>query len=160
MARVALVSGGTRGIGAAISVALKEQGRLEEALACWHQALHLEPNHAEAHWNRALAWLLLGNFEQGWPEYEWRWQRQDAPRSRFESLFCAGLSSRHARPESAIRRIAGVWNPRCFEQRRQYLFPVRLRPIVAGHQQADAPAPNFLRERRAGGNLLKADEGP
>ena len=28
MARVALVSGGTRGIGAAISVALKEQGRI------------------------------------------------------------------------------------------------------------------------------------
>ena len=45
MARVALVSGGTRGIGAAISVALQEQGRIvianfatnEAAAAAFHE---------------------------------------------------------------------------------------------------------------------------
>ena len=45
MARVALVTGGTRGIGAAISVALKEQGRIvvanyagnEKAAAAFHE---------------------------------------------------------------------------------------------------------------------------
>jgi hypothetical protein len=25
----------------------------------------------EAHWNRALAWLLMGDYARGWPEYEW-----------------------------------------------------------------------------------------
>ena len=35
-----------------------------------------------AHWNRALAWLLAGDFEQGWPEYEWRWQWKDFPSSK------------------------------------------------------------------------------
>jgi hypothetical protein len=27
----------------------------------------------------ALAWLLMGNFEQGWREYEWRWKCEDWP---------------------------------------------------------------------------------
>jgi len=28
-----------------------------------------------------MLWLLLGNFEQGWPEYEWRWQMRGVPSS-------------------------------------------------------------------------------
>ena len=39
-------------------------------------------------------------------------------------------------------------------------LPVRLRPVVAGHQQADVLAPDFLREGRARGYLLQADECP
>src|SRR5436305_15337930 len=30
-----------------------------------------------------MVWLLAGNFEQGWTEYEWRWQRQGAARHCF-----------------------------------------------------------------------------
>jgi tetratricopeptide (TPR) repeat protein len=56
--------------------AFKEQGRLEEAVACYELALALEPDAVSTRWNRSLAWLQLGNYEQGWPEYEWRWQRQ------------------------------------------------------------------------------------
>ena len=33
-----------------------------------------DPNHAETHLNRAVIWLLQGKWEQGWPEYEWRWR--------------------------------------------------------------------------------------
>jgi tetratricopeptide (TPR) repeat protein len=53
--------------------ALKDQGQLDEAAACFEAALRLRPDHAEAHWNRALLWLLRGDFARGWPEYEWRW---------------------------------------------------------------------------------------
>ncbi len=52
----------------------KEQGQLAEALACYEQAITLEPDYADAHLNRALAWLLAGQYEQGWPEFEWRWR--------------------------------------------------------------------------------------
>jgi tetratricopeptide (TPR) repeat protein len=58
--------------------AFKEQGQLDEALACYDMALAYEPNSVTTHWNRSLAWLQLGNYEQGWPEYEWRWKRKDA----------------------------------------------------------------------------------
>jgi Flp pilus assembly protein TadD len=56
--------------------ALKDQREVKEALACYHEALRLQPDYAEAHAARALANLLAGNFEEGWPEYEWRWHCQ------------------------------------------------------------------------------------
>jgi tetratricopeptide (TPR) repeat protein len=57
--------------------ALRGLGRLDEALACYHQLLELKPNDPEAHMSRALVWLLLGDYERGWPEYEWRWRAKE-----------------------------------------------------------------------------------
>ncbi|HYV34247.1 MAG TPA: tetratricopeptide repeat protein, partial [Gemmataceae bacterium] len=51
--------------------------RIDEGLANFEQALRLNPDYVEAHWNRSLGWLLHGDFERGWTEYEWRWQRPD-----------------------------------------------------------------------------------
>jgi hypothetical protein len=53
---------------------LAKQAKLDDAIACYRQALVIKPDYAEAHKDLALAWLLRGNFEQGWPEYEWRWK--------------------------------------------------------------------------------------
>src|SRR5262249_22476844 len=58
--------------------ALQVLGRAEEALASLQKALTLRPDYAEAHWNRAQVWLQQGNFEQGWPEHEWRLQLPEA----------------------------------------------------------------------------------
>ncbi len=66
----------------------KESGRLEEAIACYELALRLDPDAASTHWNRSLAWLQMGDYERGWPEYEWRWQRKQArPRSFSQPLW-------------------------------------------------------------------------
>jgi len=46
--------------------------RHAEAIANFDRALELAPDSAAAHWNRALALLRMGDFEQGWKEYEWR----------------------------------------------------------------------------------------
>jgi tetratricopeptide (TPR) repeat protein len=56
--------------------AFKEQGRLEEAVVCYDLALALDPDDVTTHWNRSLAWLQMGDFLQGWPEYEWRSKRK------------------------------------------------------------------------------------
>jgi tetratricopeptide (TPR) repeat protein len=58
----------------------KEQGRLDEALACYEMALWFDPGAASIHWNRALTRLQMGDYERGWPEYEWRWRRRTVPR--------------------------------------------------------------------------------
>jgi Flp pilus assembly protein TadD len=60
----------------------KEQGRTQEALASYDLALLFQPNGSGARWNRALAWLSAGDFEHGWPEYEWRWNRPKTPPRR------------------------------------------------------------------------------
>src|SRR5438105_2390010 len=58
-------------LGAAVSL---HPDRLEEAIALYRQCLKYKPDFAEAHWNLALALLLQGNYEEGWREFEWRWQ--------------------------------------------------------------------------------------
>jgi tetratricopeptide (TPR) repeat protein len=61
-----------------LASALKDQGRHEEALAAYDLALALDPRSASTRWNRSLLYLQLGDFARGWPEYEWRWQRDKA----------------------------------------------------------------------------------
>jgi tetratricopeptide (TPR) repeat protein len=48
--------------------------RYEEAVADYDAAIALSPDNADAHWNRALVLLLRGDYENGWPAYEWRWK--------------------------------------------------------------------------------------
>src|SRR5262249_7343076 len=51
---------------------LKSRGDLPGALACYDQALAVRSDLAPVHLSRALIWLETGDFERGWPEYEWR----------------------------------------------------------------------------------------
>jgi hypothetical protein len=46
--------------------------RHEEAVRCFASAVKINPDYAQAHFHLALALLLLGDYEQGWFEYEWR----------------------------------------------------------------------------------------
>ena len=52
---------------------------LETAIACYSRAIELDPNHTRARWNRGLALLLLGRYQEGFADYEWRWQREKTP---------------------------------------------------------------------------------
>jgi Flp pilus assembly protein TadD len=51
---------------------LARQGNPDGALDCYEQALRLDPDFPEARRNRAYILLSHGEFERGWPEYEWR----------------------------------------------------------------------------------------
>ncbi len=65
-----------------LASALQALGRHEEALAGYDLALLYQPDSASAHWNRSLAWLQQGDYQRGWPEYEWRWRRDRVVRRR------------------------------------------------------------------------------
>jgi tetratricopeptide (TPR) repeat protein len=71
---------------------LKEQRRLDEAVACYRRALELKPDAADAHWNLALSWLLAGDWQRGWPEYQWRWQAKGCAPRRFPQPLWNGES--------------------------------------------------------------------
>jgi tetratricopeptide (TPR) repeat protein len=55
-------------------VALRDLDRPAEALASYDKALSIKPDYAETHSNRSCLRLLLGDFEQGFEEFEWRWR--------------------------------------------------------------------------------------
>lgn len=57
-----------------MGVALRDLQCFDEAFDAFKQALRIHPDHAGARTNRAQTNLILGNFEHGWREYEWRWQ--------------------------------------------------------------------------------------
>ena len=61
----------------------KIQDRHAEAAVCYQQALRINPEYAQVHYNHALAQLAVGEFAAGWPEYEWRWRCPDFPRASF-----------------------------------------------------------------------------
>ena len=61
---------------------LMAQNRLEEALHWCNHALTINPDFAEAHWNKALILLKSGRYAEGWQEYEWRWQTSSFPSPR------------------------------------------------------------------------------
>jgi tetratricopeptide (TPR) repeat protein len=53
------------------------EGRNEEALACYRKAVQLDPEDAPAHWNLSNVLLLIGNYREGWEEFEWFRKTED-----------------------------------------------------------------------------------
>ncbi len=57
--------------------ALGDLKRPEDALVSYNKAIELKSDYVEAYWNRSLCLLLMGRFEQGWRQYEWRKRRNE-----------------------------------------------------------------------------------
>lgn len=60
-----------------IGCALEKQNRYDQAMEVYKKTIALKPDYPEAHMNLALLLLLKGDYENGWKEYEWRFQRKD-----------------------------------------------------------------------------------
>lgn len=56
---------------------LKKQNRISEALAIYEKIIEIDPSYAKAHCARAHILLSLGNFIEGFKEYEWRFTAYD-----------------------------------------------------------------------------------
>ena len=52
---------------------LQDLGRMDEALACFARAVELAPEFAMARLNLGMAQLKLGDWQNGWDNYEARW---------------------------------------------------------------------------------------
>lgn len=63
-------------------IVLLAQMRVDEALAGYDRALALDPEHGDLQFNKSLVELLVGDYENGWKRYEWRWKRAASPAPR------------------------------------------------------------------------------
>ena len=63
-------------VSALVNKGLCEQSlmRLDDALNCFDQALHIDPENIDAKWNASHVLLCLGHYEAGFALYETRWQ--------------------------------------------------------------------------------------
>jgi TPR repeat/Tetratricopeptide repeat len=57
----------------------RDQRQLHEARLCYMRSLEFAPSFAEAHVALAALHLLVGDFERGWPGYEWRLKTRQVP---------------------------------------------------------------------------------
>jgi tetratricopeptide (TPR) repeat protein len=62
-----------------LAMALREMGDPQQAIHYAREAIESQPNLADAHFTLGELLLQQGNFDQGWPEMEWRWQCSDRP---------------------------------------------------------------------------------
>jgi hypothetical protein len=60
--------------------ALRALGRISEALESYHLAVETCPWNGPSRFNRGVCLLLIGDFEKGWPDYEFRWRSSDLNR--------------------------------------------------------------------------------
>ncbi len=63
---------GASGILYNFGLVLRDMGRTDTALNCFDAVLKADPDHAEAHFDRALTWLQAGDLKRGFAEFEWR----------------------------------------------------------------------------------------
>jgi len=52
---------------------LRECGKAKHSIPFLQHAALLDPSNVTAHFNLAVAYLIQGNYQQGWPQYETRW---------------------------------------------------------------------------------------
>ena len=55
-----------------------DQGDIDTSIEWYGKSISSAPDYAEARFNRSVALLLKGDYDKGWKEYEWRFQRAEA----------------------------------------------------------------------------------
>lgn len=64
---------------------VKKMGYIDEALEIYNKVLEMEPDYALARFSRSLIYLILGDWQLGWKEYEWRWAAYDESPKKFDA---------------------------------------------------------------------------
>jgi tetratricopeptide (TPR) repeat protein len=75
-----------------LGIAFGRIGRYEDSRRAYDRELALDPSHADARKNRAMIMLLLGDYVQGFAEFERRWECRDFARPGFTQPLWKGES--------------------------------------------------------------------
>ena len=73
-----------------LGLCLQEMQMIDEAIESFDHAIAISPQHPDLNWNKSLALLLRGDFEQGWRLFEWRRQLARNPQPVFEKPIWLG----------------------------------------------------------------------
>lgn len=60
-----------------LGVVLNARGRLVEAISVYRHLLSLDNTYADGHWNLSIALLAVGEYQEGFREYEWRFKKSN-----------------------------------------------------------------------------------
>jgi len=75
-----------------LGLVLRDLGMLEDALLSFNRALELKPENADYQWDKALTLLTMGDFKNGFDQYESRWNLKRNPPRAFARPLWEGES--------------------------------------------------------------------
>jgi tetratricopeptide (TPR) repeat protein len=55
-----------------LAIVRTSQERFPDAIESYSRAIAIQPDFPDAHYSLGMLYLLLGDMERGWPEYQWR----------------------------------------------------------------------------------------
>jgi len=70
-----------------IGVACNGLRQYTDAIAAYDHVIAIDSNHVKSHYNKSFILLLLGNFKNGFKEYEWRLKKKDTYQSSSQQPF-------------------------------------------------------------------------
>ena len=75
-----------------LGIALGKIGRHEDSIRAYDRVIALDPESGDGRYNRAMMKLLIGNYLEGFAEYEWRWHCRGFARPNFTQPLWKGES--------------------------------------------------------------------
>ena len=106
------------------ALCLTEAGKPDEAMPLFDRILAQQSDHIDAHWDRAMTSLRLGDFsERTWQDYDWRWRLQELANYR------APTTAPLWRGEKLMGRTLMVYSEQGFGDT---LFALRYLPRLRG----------------------------
>ncbi|NVJ90383.1 MAG: glycosyltransferase family protein [Methylocystaceae bacterium] len=66
------------------ALVLRDAGKCKQALTLFDKILKIDPNYKDCRWDRALTYLVNGDFKNGFAEYDARWSLAKSPPRTFK----------------------------------------------------------------------------
>jgi len=73
-----------------LGLAIRDFGAVEESLSFFDQVIEAQPEHWECRWDRAISLLQMGQYKEGFEEYENRWHLNRTPARLMEAPMWEG----------------------------------------------------------------------
>lgn len=67
-----------------LAYTLKKMGDYPLAIELCKQIISTSPHYAQAHFTLGTSYLSMGNYSEGWQEYEWRWKQGNTHERTFQ----------------------------------------------------------------------------
>jgi tetratricopeptide (TPR) repeat protein len=70
---------------------LADLRQFDQALQSFGRAIAIDADYAQAYFSRSFVYLVQGDFERGWRDFEWRWQNEHCATSKERRRFAQPL---------------------------------------------------------------------
>jgi len=102
------------------SVLLNRLGKFHKAMDCYKKILINDSNNVHAKWNQSLSNLRLGNFQEGWKNYHYRFLKDKKKKKKFQNISYPVLSKQNLYKKKLV-----IWHEQGYGDTIQFIRYVK-----------------------------------